>query len=462
MRIVSFVALVLVCLSSLVAAPALADGPSKGKLRRAVRSALRESRAQDQALALEAALSGIDHEFAAELLVDEVFEEEDVRPQAVVQAALVLLGRMQDDQALAVLRRNAAEGELAVRALVLESLGRQRRPAARDVLAVALDDEHPGVRAAAATALGRTRDDDVAELLMDRLDDEDLRVRSAVVGALRELRFEAAVPALIERATVERGRLIDDVFSALQTITGERYGLHLDEYRTWWARRNEADVPDPSGYTAPAASFDHDQLRTRSRRILFVLPVGRSMGDELQDYRPDPELRAAFADVDPELVEELDEVETRLDLARVHLRRMLRTLADDVEFDVLIVGSSATRAFGSLERADARTRERAEGRIASLSPSGHADLADAVAEIFAPDGDDPWGRTDGPDTVVLLSDGVAGEPGKVDPLEIGPRAARWNAVRQVRFLVAAVGQADPSVLAALASGPPRGVFVQLR
>lgn len=448
----------------LAAAPALGgdEVPSKGRLRKSVRSALGESRPIDRAQALQDALRGLDHGSVADILVRDVLAKSEDRAQAVIQTALVLLGRMRDDGALDVLRSAASKGELPQRALAIEALGRQERLAARDVLLPLLDAPEPAIRAATASALGRIADDPTAEFLLDHLDDPTWQVRSAVIDALRRVGYDGVVPQLIERAKAERGRLLDDLFVALRSLTGESYGDDLEAYAEWWRAKEGAGTAEPLGFVMPPASFEHERAVTRSRRILFVLAAGRSMADELQAREPAEREREAFAAHGDDLAEALVEVETRLELAQVHLRRMLRSLADGVEFDVMVVSSSPTRVFGEFQAASGRTREKAEQRIESLSPSAYADLPEALHHVFAPRGRDPWDDPDGPDTVVLLSDGALGEPGKVDPLDAGARVARWNAVRQIRFLVLGVGQADVSALAGLTTGPPLGTYAELR
>jgi hypothetical protein len=258
----------------------------------------------------------------------------------------------------------------------------------------------------------------------------------------------------------EDGRLIDDLTDALESVTGERFGPHPHRYLDWWSKQTGKTVAE-SDWIPPRPAFESPLFSTRSRRILFVLSVGETMKQPHGRSAPDAGLLARVARAGEDLSKELEEAETKLDVAKVHLKVMLRTLADGVKFDVLIYSSSPTFAFGDLTAADDRSRKRAEGRIQGLSPGTGTNFDGALTRVFDPKGKDPFGATDGPDTVVMLTDGSLGRPGREDMLEVSRSVGRWNQVRQLRFLVAAVGQADVGFLRGLGGSIPRGDLVTI-
>ena len=177
------------------------------------------------------------------------------------------------------------------------------------------------------------------------------------------------------------------------------------------------------------------------------------MKDPVSNAAADDKVLLAIAAAGADLADDLRAAKTKLDVARVHLRAMLRTLKDGVEFDVMAYSGSPSFAFGKLTGADASSRKRGEGRIASLSPGGYGNLHGAIVRAF---GKDPYDGAEGPDTIVLFTDGALAEPGSKDSTEVAASALRWNAVRQIKFLAVATGQAEDGVIGRLTAGPPEG------
>jgi hypothetical protein len=252
------------------------------------------------------------------------------------------------------------------------------------------------------------------------------------------------------------GRLVDDCSVALAGITGQRFGPHPERYEEWWRKEEKKELPPGAAWTAPPRSFESLVVVTRSRRILFILSTADTMKDPVSGAADADEMVNTVKIAGQDLADDLKAAKTKLDVARVHLRAMIRTLKDGVEFDVMTYSGSPSFAFGKLTAADASSRKRAESRVASLSPGGPANLHGALVRAFDPRAKDPLGADDGPDTIVLFTDGVLAEPGSKDTVEVAASAIRWNAVRQIRFLVVSTGQAADDVTGRLAAGPPEG------
>jgi hypothetical protein len=423
-------------------------------LRRDVQRALGLRTPSERASAVQRAFDRQDSPEAAQVAVDELFDKDEA--QIVLEAAMLAVARMQTATVVGALRKGAESGSTLRRVRSIEALGRTQAVGAVGALLPLLGDADPAIRAAAATAVGRKDDATAAGNVEPLLDDAAWTVRSAAVGALSRLRSKPSIPALAAAMRKCDGRLVDDCLFALMDLTGQRYGPDPSRYEAWWARQEKQPESAPATWDAPPFSFKSLRLGTRSKRILFVLSTSETMKDPVGDASGDAQLVASIAEAGADLAADLKAAKTKLDVARVHLRAMLRTLRDDVGFDVMVYSASPTFAFGKLTAADATTRKRAEARIASLSPGGQGNLHGALVRAFDPKGKDAYAAQDGPDTIILFTDGALSAPGSTDATEVTGAVARVEAVRQIRFVVFATGQCDDGVIGRLAAGPPEG------
>jgi VWA domain-containing protein/HEAT repeat protein len=437
---------------------ALAPPALAGSVRKDVREALKERPERAAALALEKALDDADSAEAAKVVVNLILKED--RPEMLQEVAVRALADMRDEAVLPIVAGLARKGTFEERLRGVEVLGRTETLAAHWVLMELIADPDAGIRTAVAGVLAATSTDDDRETFEGLLGDPAWTVRSVAAGTLAHIGATGTVPLLVDALAGAEGRLIDDYHLALQSITGKRFGLRLAPYVEWWGRKTGETRAIPE-FTPPRPSFESPLFVTRSRRILFVLSVGQTMREDHGSSDSAPSVLSAVRDVDPALAEELSEAKTKLDVAKIHLRVMLRTLADGVAFDVASYSSSPTFAFGSLEPANDRTRKKAESRVKNLSPGGGGDLYGALLRAFDPRAKDPYGAADGPDTLVLLTDGNLAEPVSKDSLEVQLAVERWNRVRQLRFLVAAVGVSDGTLLGALGGDLPQGAIVEI-
>ncbi len=423
-------------------------------IRLAVQRALAEKDPRDRIRAVQAAVEGADSADAARALVDLVFRE--AQPQPVLDVAVLALARMRDADALGAMEKAATTAPR--RLLVVEALGRSESPGAAAALAGFLADKDPRVRAAAVSAYADRSDAGPPDAgrrdgLRTALSDEEWTVRAAAtrgIGRLGDRSLGRDLTWAMRRAS---GREIDDIEAALVQLTGKRFGPDPGAYERLWDPPIEGAV-----WKAPPTSFASPLVTTRSERILFVLQTSETMRDPVGVGAEDSDVVKSVAAAGEDLAEELRAAKTKLEVARVHLRAMLRTLRDGVRFDVMTYTGSATFAFGSLTAADDSSRRRAESRIARLSPGGQPDIAEAVLRIYDPKGKDAVVAPDGPDTVIFFTDGALPTTGENDRAEIISRVARWARARQVRFHVIAVGQNDASVVGALSGGPPPGTM----
>jgi VWA domain-containing protein/HEAT repeat protein len=438
----------------LAAAAALGAPASVESLRRDVQRALKLQAPGEQASALAKAFDGQDSADAAGVAIEQVFGREV--PQMALEASMLAVARMQAPLVVPTLRKAADAGPMVRRLRAIEALGRSSAEGSGGALLPLVSDADAPIRAAALTALS-TKGETVAGHVEAALTDPAWTVRSAAISTLGRLGLRRSVLLLCETMRTSEGRLVDDCVLALRSITGQRFGAQPERFEAWLAAEEKKDLPGPQAWQAPPWSFESPVLATRSRRILFVLCTSDTMKDPVTGSAADDDTAAVVRAAGADLEADLKAAKTKLDVARVHLRTMLRTLRDGVLFDVVVYSGSPSFVFGRPTPADASSRRRAEARIASLSPGGPGNLHGAVVRAFDPHGKDPYASDDGLDTVVLFSDGALMEPGSEDPTEVAGSARRWNAVRQIRFLVVGTGQSDPTVLTRLASGPPEGV-----
>jgi hypothetical protein len=438
----------------LAAAVASAAPTSPETLRRDVRRALELHKPGERASAVQRAFEGQDSPDAAQVAVDEIFGGDEA--QIVLEAAMLAVTHMKTATVVGALRKGSESTSTLRRIRSIEALGRSQATGAVGVLLPLLGDADATIRAAAATAVGRTGDATAAGNLEPLLVDAAWNVRSAAIASLARLRSKTSVPALAAAMRKSDGRLVDDCLFALVDVTGQRFGPDPDRYEAWFAKQQGNPESAPGSWQAPPFSFKSLRLGTRSKRILFVLSTSDTMKDSVGDASGDAQLAASIAETGADLAADLKAAKTKLDVARVHLRAMLRTLRDDVSFDVMVYSASPSFAFGKPTVADAMAKKRAETRIASLSPGGQGNLHGALVRAFETKAKDPYATEDGPDTVVLFTDGALSAPGSTDATEVTGAVARWEAVRQIRFVVFATGQCDDGVIGRLAAGPPEG------
>jgi len=426
-------------------------------LRSRVLEALRENDAGKRARALEDAIRGARGADAAKIVVRTALPRaESERDRAICVAAL---GRMDAEDEVELIARYARDAKYGVpgRAQLATALGRTGADLARDELRALAVDSESRLRCAAAVALGGIPGPESLAALSRALEDTEMAVRLAAVQGLGAHQDDLDLPVLVEALRGAEGRMADDLAAVLGRRTGERFGPSWSAYARLLrerAKQSTADIvtsdPPPLDVSAPATGF-------RTGGVLFVLATSKSMEEPVTAGK-EP---TGLADAGGDLVSEWEDATTSLDVARLHLRALIRSIGDGIPFDVATYADSTTFAFGKLTPANARSRKKAESRIARLSPGGGANLADALRRCFDPRGKDPVGTHAGPDTVVLITNGQLGAPGETNGAEVLEGVRRFARSRPLRFICIAVGQSDRSVLGTLASTAPSGRVVSI-
>ncbi len=215
-----------------------------------------------------------------------------------------------------------------------------------------LKDGHPGLRSAALDAAVRGRVYDSAGLLVDALEDAE-------------------------------GRFVKDTADALAALTGQRLGWSPKTWRRWWEERGgEWLVRARSGQLGEAgAGPGADEERTAA--VMFGVPVDSARIAIVVDGSGS--MRA----------DKLGE-QTCAEAATAELDYFLGQLPEDARFEVVVIADQPVRAFGRLQSANKRNREKAVDFLRGYDFGGTSALYDVlIAAQAIPE----------VDTIVLISDG---------------------------------------------------------
>jgi HEAT repeats len=449
----------------LVAPPSSAGEKGFSTARAAMRKGLASSNVRDRANAVWE-LDGFDSAQAARTLVRVVLSRDDRAP--VINGAIKLLASLKSEEAIDALVAESTSGPPLRRARVLEVLGRLGGHRVDGTLLTAAYDENDLIRTSAVLGLEGLGTGRTSLALGDALQAKAWPVRSAATGVIRRRGDPDLVPALIERLRpgVEDGRLAADAARALVGLTDHRFGISYDAWRRWFVEVKGGELPpepeNPS--TGPVkARVEFSDLKSVARRVVFVLAVNESMRGEIAEggeRRIPSKVKIEGGPV----AEEWLKADTKLELAQLWLARTISSLDPEVCFDVITYGAGAGAVFGELLPATPRNRQKAIGRISSLSPSGRANVYAGLRAVFELLGKDPLGPENlegGPETVFFISDGTSETGEIIDGTAAVDEVGRLNRYRQIQFLAVGAGEFDSRVLAEVAGLGPGGALIAI-
>ncbi len=347
----------------------------------------------------------------------------------------------------------------------------------------ALEDPEPAVRAGILDGLSERRFAGLLEGLLAAFGDEVWQVRASAIAASTRVRDKRSIPLLIQQMEAEEGRLVADCGTALESLTGRRFGQDLEGWKKFWERfgdvfevpteaemkrRAEVAAEEAKRYSPGAEFFAVD---TPSRSIRFVVDVSGSMQNLIVN-------REAFAGKEFESW-------ARLEVVKAELIRTIGGLDANVRFDIVTFATEIDAWRGKLVQANALQRAAAIDWVAKLEPLGTAGAADLVAAGLGR-GDASKGKTNtfgalmyaigartekgkptdrddyetAVDTVVFLSDGRPTVGEFVDPDDIFEGLVEANELRRVVVHILALGQFQKTWMEKLAESSG-GVFVDL-
>jgi hypothetical protein len=319
--------------------------------------------------------------------------------------------------------------------------------------------------------------------------DPDWQVRAAAVDAIRHLRFKEGVQPLIDRMRVEEGRIRQDAYEALRELTFLQYGDDPAEWQGFWDRAGaQFKLPDldvvmaarkkrqaeGGKYTPAAPGFAG--IETKSRRILFVIDVSRSMEEEVIDTE-----RFREGDKDyPSL--------QRLEIVKQELIRTVEGFDENVYFNILAFATKMNWWKKDMVPANVLNRNSAVDFTRKLSPIGggaetfrvrarlksNAVLKEAMTNTYGalmaalgvPEDEDPSGSkadrdfNEKVDTIYFLTDGNPTTGKLTMESEILDAVRRVNELRKVRIHAIAIGDFKKTFLKELAE-QNGGVYVDM-
>ncbi len=321
----------------------------------------------------------------------------------------------------------------------------------REGVESSLQAREPTVRAAAAAALATLRDPDDLPRLSAVLEDPCWQARLEAVrglAALGETRTADALDPLIRALGSEGGRLRDDIRAALRRLTGVDLGHDPDLWRSWWeANRarpaSERTRPD-RGKSRAATRFYG--IEVASKRVTFVIDVTGSMHKYHEIEKAQEWLRREADLKRPPYVGE-----TLMDLEKYQLTNVIRELPEDASFTVVLFSSAEVRAcFPRLVPATAANREKATKFVRAMGWAGDTNLYEGLVRPFQLTGSQRRDFEEGPDTVLLFTDGDINSGRIREAAEMRDAVRALHRLRRVRVDTIGIGTYDRRVLRSLA------------
>jgi Mg-chelatase subunit ChlD len=275
----------------------------------------------------------------------------------------------------------------------------------------------------------------------------------------------AAVDALIRAIVRADGRVTHDISRTLETLTGQDFHENGVLWHRWWKenRRSYRGPPEARAVETPDGATPEDPeaaarkkawmertkgtrfygIRTRSKRIVYVLDVSSSMNAPIGRRSPTTTGTAKAA----------PPVRRKIDQARRELRSSVAALPEDAVFGIVFYNHEVHLWRKGLVEATDENKNGAGEWIESINAHGNTNIFDAVERAFglAGRGTLDQGYETAADTVFLLSDGQANRGRLVDRDEMRREIGRMNRLKRVVIhTVALGGDADVAFMKGLA------------
>ncbi len=251
------------------------------------------------------------------------------------------------------------------------------------------EDKEVLVRLAAMDSLSALDNPRAHPTAVERLSDPDWRVRASAIKVCRKYRRKSSIAPLIRLLNEEDGRLVDDAAAALRDICDRDIPGDHARWSKWWARvEDEFKVPTAEeiarrrrtentrrvGYDPPRKSEypPYHGIKTRSRRILFIVDVSASMADRLTLDHGNPkavkEFEKRYGSVD----------QTKVDIAREELINMVAGLKSYAKFNIVTFNAKAMPWQRRMVKATSSNKNKAIKMLSRLTPTAVAPTGGGV------------------------------------------------------------------------------------
>ena len=274
--------------------------------------------------------------------------------------------------------------------------------AGRKAALKALEDKEPRVVVHTLIGLRERRDSMTIEGIAECLQHEVWMVKSAAADALAAIGSKKAIRPLIEALATADGRVQDDINDALMALTGEKFAPDYETWKDWYEKHRaeleeEEKKPLARGEQKKGEGTNYYGIRTRSKRIVYLIDVSGSMNKEISG-----------ADVTPEAGEEPRPSGPKIEIAKFELKNAIRQLPDDAYFNIIVFNHIVRRWEKEMVKASQKNNNKAYLYIRRLKAAGSTYTFGALREAFKLAGmgaRDPDYRSL-VDTIFVLSDGA--------------------------------------------------------
>ena len=337
------------------------------------------------------------------------------------------------------------------------------------------EDKEPLIRLAVMQAFEKLGNPHSYRPALKALEDSDWRIQAAAIKLCVRGRWKAAIQPLINILKQEEGRLQDDATTALQEITDRDAVGNPDKWQAWWDRvkdgyrvptlkeikeRKRRESEHRVGYDRPRESDypPYHGIKTRSRRLLFVLDVSSSMAEHVVLPRRDRKALEHFNERYGHLNSTI-----KIDIAREELINMVAGLKSYAKFNIVTFNSDVKRWQKKMVKASGGNRSKAIKYLARLTPTGLAssgpgrgatntfEALNASFGLFKGDEFDKKTFKTDADTVFFLSDGQPSVGRITQPQELLDYFLTVNKRAELVFHTISFGASNRALMEAIAN-----------
>jgi len=186
---------------------------------------------------------------------------------------------------------------IELRLAAVRAMGGQKDSGTAAALGDALHDDDPEIRILAAQAVARRGLGRHAALVRTLVKAPEWGVRKAALEALARLDPKTALPVLLEALEHEPGIVRGFAHRWLVDLSGKPFDFRAARWRKWWAGAQDAFEPAAPAVAETArkkaatllrargwrGKSGFGPVRTTSRRVIYLLDIGASMGEKAAD-----------------------------------------------------------------------------------------------------------------------------------------------------------------------------------
>lgn len=310
----------------------------------------------------------------------------------------------------------------------------------------AMRDSDPGVRLVTLQGLAERKDPSTLDLCIKALKESGWPHRLAAAEALAGIGDVRAVAPLIDAIVVEEGRLIEDFADALAALTGQQLGAEPAAWRAWYEDNKEtlAESGAKPKSTKRVKKLDRTVVdfygvKTRSRRVMFLIDISGSMKDPLTEERG-----TTTGEGDDDLLKG-----PKIEVAKRLLKQAIRNLSEETYFNIITFNHVVKTFQPTMIQAKQANKNDAYLMINDLEPMGATFTYGALKESFRLGGRGVSDKAYDPgvDTIILLSDGAPTDDSidnakPMDAKKILDQVDVWNGLSKVKIHTIAI---DPGL-----------------